>query len=381
MRTQKILFVMMFLLFSTELFPVCEAKDISNREKARVLSKQATMLLGQLSGKTDSTEYFQLVSDVIKTSLLCDYYDSKPDRKGRVVPKFRKANSKRILDLRPVLLEGGMYHYANRNNRQALECFTLYMDVSINSMFASEPDSEKGKVAYYAALLAYGEGNYRDADRYADEALKDNFYAKDAAEVKVLCMRQTAKTKADSARYLVALLELHDMAPQNQTYFKMLMEYFASPGHEHEMGLFANDEIKKDSTNKFAWALKGESDMREQRWNEAIAAYGKAAAIDTTFVEAIFNIGICYCGLAQETKNVDDARNGMLFLEKTAGLDPNCYSVDWREPLAKVKAAIESHEEKTLMAEAKKKNSVKNASRSRSKTKTRKGSKAKRRKR
>ena len=121
--------------------------------------------------------------------------------------------------------------------------------------------------------------------------------------------------------------------------------------------------------------------MREQRWNEAIAAYGKAAAIDTTFVEAIFNIGICYCGLAQETKNVDDARNGMLFLEKTAGLDPNCYSVDWREPLAKVKAAIGSHDEKTLMAEAKKKNSVKNASRSRSKTKTRKGSKAKRRKR
>ena len=55
MRTQKILFIMMFLLFSTELFPVCEAKDISNREKARVLSKQATMLLGQLSGKTDST--------------------------------------------------------------------------------------------------------------------------------------------------------------------------------------------------------------------------------------------------------------------------------------------------------------------------------------
>ena len=194
-------------------------------------------------------------------------------------------------------------------------------------------------------------------------------------------MRQTAKTETDSARFLVALLELHDMAPQNQTYFKMLMEYFASPGHEHEMGLFANDEIKKDSTNKFAWALKGECDMRGQRWSESITAYGKAAAIDTTFVEAIFNIGICYCALAQETKNVDDARNGMLFLEKTASLDPNCYSVDWREPLAKVKAAIETHEEKTLMAQAKKNNSVMNASKSRSKTKARKGSKGKRRKR
>ena len=381
MRTQKIYIVLVFLLFSTDLFPVCEAKDISNRDKARSLSKQATMLLGQLSAKTDSTAYFQLVSDVIKTSLLCDYYDSKPDRKGRVMPKFRKANSKRILDLRPALMEGGMYHYANRNNRQALECFTLYMDVSINSMFAAEPYSEKGKVAYYAALLAYGDGNYRDADRYANEALKDNFYAKDAAEIKVLCMRQTAKTETDSARYLVALLELHDMAPQNQPYFKMLMEYFASAGHEHEMGLFANGEIKKDSTNKFAWALKGECDMRGQRWSESITAYGKAAAIDTTFVEAIFNIGICYCALAQETKNVDDARNGMLFLEKTASLDPNCYSVDWREPLAKVKAAIATHEENTLMAKAKKNDSVMNASKSRSKTTARKGSKGKRRKR
>lgn len=372
---------MMFLLFSAELLPECGAKDISNRKKARVLSKQATMLLEQLSGKSDSTAYFQHVSDIIKTSLLCDYYDSKPDRKGRVAPKFRKANSKRILDLRPALLEGGMYHYSNRSNRQALECFTLYMDVSINSMFASQPDAEKGKVAYYAALLAYGEGNYRDADRYADEALKDNFYAKDAAEIKVLCMKQTATTEADSARYLVALLELHDMAPRNQTYFKMLMEYFASPGHENEMGLFAIDEIRKDSTNKLAWALKGESDMRVLRWNDAIAAYRKAATIDTTFVEAIFNMGICYCLLAQETKNANDARNGMLFLEKASALDPNCYSVDWREPLAKVKAAIEEHEKKTLMAATKNNNSVTKASRARSKTKARRGSKVKRRKR
>ena len=169
---------MMFLLFSAELLPECGAKDISNRKKARVLSKQATMLLEQLSEKSDSVTYFQLVSDIIKTSLLCDYYDCKPDHKGRVEPRLRKENCKRILDLRPVLLEGGMYHYSNCNNRLALEFFTLYMDVSINSMFASQPDAEKGKVAYYAALLAYGDGNYRDADRYADEALKDNFYAK-----------------------------------------------------------------------------------------------------------------------------------------------------------------------------------------------------------
>ena len=62
-------------------------------------------------------------------------------------------------------------------------------------------------------------------------------------------------------------------------------------------------------------------------------------------------------------------------------LDPNCYTVDWREPLAKVKAALESHEEKTLMAEAKKNNSVNKASKSRGKTSTRRGSKVKRRKR
>ena len=39
---------MMFLLFSAELLPECGAKDISNRKKARVLSKQATMLLEQV---------------------------------------------------------------------------------------------------------------------------------------------------------------------------------------------------------------------------------------------------------------------------------------------------------------------------------------------
>ena len=120
---------------------------------------------------------------------------------------------------------------------------------------------------------------------------------------------------------------------------------------------------------------------RERKWKDAITAYRMASTIDTTFVEAIFNIGICYCALAQEGKNADDARNGMLYLEKTSMLDPNCYTVDWREPLSKVKAALESHEEKTLMAEAKKNNSVNKASKSRGKTSTRRGSKVKRRKR
>ena len=81
---------MMFLLFSAELLPECGAKDISNRKKASVLSKQATMLLEQLSEKSDSVTYFQLVSDIIKTSLLCDYYDCKPDRKGCLEPILRK---------------------------------------------------------------------------------------------------------------------------------------------------------------------------------------------------------------------------------------------------------------------------------------------------
>lgn len=318
------------------------AQDISNRNKAKALNRQAVLLVSELQSISDSTLYFQTVQKAVKMALLSDYYDSKTDGK-KANGRYRKSNRHIVVSLYDTLADGAMFFYTRRDNGGAKDCFTLCMDVSESKMFAGVDDKEKSKIAYYASLLALGEREFTNAMKYAGVAQKDSCYVKEATEIKIACMKENLVTRADSVKYLAELLNFYSLDPNNRTCFKLLMEHFVCPGHEHEMEIFADDEIKKDSTNKLAWALKGEAMMREENWTEAIAAYSIAARLDTTFVEAVYNTGICHCAKAKETKSVACLETGAAYLEKASRLDPDCNVVDWRKPLEQVKAILNEY--------------------------------------
>ena len=135
----------------------------------------------------------------------------------------------------------------------------------------------------------------------------------------------------------------------------MLMEYYTSPGQEQELGQFVNNELKKDSTNKQLWVLKGETEMKTRMWDDAISSYGKAVAIDSVYIPAIYNIGICYLSKALGMKGDLDSsgEKGNLrkaarmkvrevffqaqpYLEKAKELDPDMKIVSWAAPLYQV---------------------------------------------
>lgn len=330
-----------FLLAVCTTVTVC-ARDLSNRNKAKSLNREAELLVAELQSTADSALYYQKVQKAVKLALLSDHYDSKADGK-KANGKYRKSNRNIVVSLYDTLADGAMFFYSNSDNASAKDCFTLCMDVSASKMFAGIDDQERGKIAYYASLLALGEREFANALKYAEVAQKDPCYAKEAAEIKIACMKENLTTREDSVKFLKELLVFYSLDPQNQTCFKLLMEHFACPGHEHEMEIFADGEIKKDSTNKLAWALKGEAMMRREKWTDAIDAYLKAARLDSMFVEAVYNVGICYCSKAQQTKSVNDLETGFAYLEKASRIDPGCSVVDWRKPLEQAKAILNEY--------------------------------------
>lgn len=322
------------------------AADDNNEVVAEQLNRQVDALLTRLQQTTDSVTYYTTLQNVMETALRCDDYDARPNEKGKVKLRFRHDNSKRLSPLRQKLIDAGMFFYGHRNNDKALNFFKIYLSSSESALFKGYRDLYQGQVAYYASLLSYGMRDFEAADRYANIALKDADYASDAAEVKVSCMKETMVTHNDSARYLMALLELHDKAPRNQTYFHQLMEFFSSKGHEREMEQFALDEIHKDSLNKLAWVLLGETKMRKAEWRDAVRSYQYATKLDSNFVEAFYNMAISQSAWAQELtqKNnkpsadsvkqlLEEARSNF---ERVAALDPECQQIDWVKPLYQV---------------------------------------------
>lgn len=324
------------------------AKDLNDADKAKALNAQVDMLMQKLKTAVDSDSYYSTVMDIVKNAMLCDFYDSK----SRTKPKYRLMNAKRLNPVRAKVVEGGMYYYGHNDNSRAMDAFELYIETADNAMFANE-NEDLDFVTYYASLLSYGMKDYRKAEHFADLALKQLNFAKDAAEIKINCMKNLMVTKNDSDKYVIALLELHDKAPENKGYFLMLMDYFTSPGHEKEVEQFANDEIRKDSTNSLAWILKGETEMKARHWDNAINFYKKSVAQDSSLVQAIYNIGICYSSKAIAMKdslggnrgrlNKVDMQNvkavfahSMMYLEKAKDMDTDMKRVDWATPLYQV---------------------------------------------
>lgn len=335
------LLVLMLLTITAPL----AAKE-NGQERAALLNKQVEVLLSQMDATRDTFSYYNMLEQTMKLALQCDRYDRTPNSKGKVALKFRHHNSKRLAPLMAKLIDAGMYYHGQHRNVEALDALKTYIDLSDSELFKGSKDLYKGQVAYYLSLLYYGAKNYPEADHYADMALQDAEYAKDAAEVKVSCMKELMVTPNDSTRYVMALLELHDKAPDNATYMRLLLEQFSLPGHEREMEQFANDETSKYPQSKQAWALFGETKMRKKNWNEAELAYDQAIRLDTTYVEAIYNKGICLSAQAQQAMQTSEVkaealpdsitqmlREAQNNFELARQYDPLLKEVDWASPL------------------------------------------------
>lgn len=341
------LFTIAFVL----LMPVSALADDS-RKMAGELNDEIDKLLTSLPAMAgDTSLYYNTLQKIVFKAMKCDDYDSKPSPSGKVKLRYRKENAGRISSLMDKLPDGGLYYYFEDNMDSAMLMFDTYITCCHHPLFSGNDHRFLSQVAYYASLLCYGIKDYARADSMSVIALHDTNYARDAAEIKINCMEQTMDSPQDSARYIVALLQLWREVPGNRQYFHKLIRYFSFPGRSSQMTEFINDELRRDSTNKYIWCLRGEVAMKSKEWSVAAASFERAVSIDSTYIEAVYDMGVSLLGEAQEmSTGVADAKDkkevravalrvksllgrAVESLLKTSRLDPSQDVVDWAEPL------------------------------------------------
>ena len=344
-------FILVILLSLAVVLPGRAQSAASAAEEAKTLNGRVEEMLRMLETVNDSASYYHMLGETFVNALRCDSLDALPGVNGKTTVRYRKRNCRRLAPLRPRLVDGGLYFYERHLNSDALSCFSLYLQSSRAPLFEQPEgrrDAFEGSVAYYAALLSFGARDYARASHYADQALCDSDMAMDAAEIKIGCMREMMRTPLDSSRYELALLELHDKAPQNATYFHMLISFLSSPGHEKELGQFAADEIRKDSNNIQALALQGEIKMRGGDLVGAVNCLQRVCRLDTASVKAPFNLALCYGmqarALSQGRGGADSCaillQNARSCLEQVAQRDPMQRQVEWAGALAQIYRAL-----------------------------------------
>ena len=311
----------------------------------------------QIQAPYDTLGMHKACAESFIAALKCDEFDRQPNEKGKVKIRFRQANQQRMQNVRLSLINAGQYMYKVKDLANAFKYWSLYVDSSKDPFFEGidmTKDQYRSEIAYYAALAAYFQKDYPNAEKYADIAAQDPEKANDANEILLFAAKENMKTPADSAAYLKRIKDLHQAKPEEERYFNLLMDYYTHKNDMNALKAWAEEEIAMNSENKMAWALKGEVQMNNNEWDAAVESYKKAIEVDPEFVQCVFNAGVCLNskaialndqladkktgGLtkdnAEKVKSV--LRDAQGFLERARELDGDQLKVKWAYPLYRI---------------------------------------------
>ena len=276
----------------------------------------------------------------LENGVACDEFDMQPNEKGKIKPKFHKANSDRLYPIRFHLINAGIYYQAT-NEALSYKYLATYVESADYPLFKEQDKSKDAnltQIAYYAARSAYLAKDYAKAEKYADIALADTAVGQDAMQVKLAVMQSQLKTHQDSLNYVAKLKEIYAKDENNDMIFSTICSILLQMNDKAQANQIIQAKLSKDPNNFTALTLSGQSYMSESKWSEAIAALTKAEQQQPDNVAVIASIGNSYMYKAQEAaehavaggkKLTPEAENAIIdvykqaisYLEKARDLD------------------------------------------------------------
>ena len=314
-----------------------------HKEEAVINSNSVAQQLQQ--GKVEAYDTIGLydgVYNALKDAMECDQYDAMPNAKGKVSPKFHKSNQEALWPLRVHLINAGQDAAEKNIEGGALKYFGMYVESYSSKLFADRDkakwpnDMYVGQVARAASATAFQNKDLDLANKYCDVALTDTSSYKDALNLKLYLMQQTLKTREDSLKCLEQFETLY-AKDKNETIFSNLASMYGNLGMKDKQNAVVNEMISINPKSYFAYAIKGQAEMNDKKWDEAIADYKKAIEIDPKKSIIYTYVGFCYNSKAADAQ--DDAtmksllKESVVYLEKARDLDPNRDEANWAYPL------------------------------------------------
>ena len=314
--------------------------------------------------KVDTKGMHEAAIGAMQAALKCDEFDRQPNEKGKVKIRFRKDMQTKLQNTRLALINAGLYFYNEKELDKAFNTWALYIDCAGNPFFEGvdlSQDQYRSEIAYYAGLAAYQNKDFANAEKYAKIAAQDPAKADEANEILLFSAKENMKTPADSAAYVARVKELHQANPSEDRYFNLLMDFYVHKGDQQALKAWAQEEIGINAENKMAWALVGEVQMNSGEYDAAVESYKKAIELDPTFVQCVFNAGVCLNskaiemndkladksgGLTNENANKikEVLREAQSYMERTRELDPGREKVNWAYPLYRIYYSLKEND-------------------------------------
>lgn len=246
--------------------------------------------------------------------------------------------------------------YINNDNAKALNYIYTYIDSAYDPLFVDicgDKDQNVFQFARIAGLINYQQGNYPEAKKYAEMAMKGPEDKADAEPIYLASVEKMMKTRQDTLDYIETMKKIDQTKN-----FGRIVSMYSRIGEMEMANKLIDAEIAANPTNKMAYAIKGENAMNSRDWQNAIDAFKKTVEIDPNYVEVWFNLGVCAYSKASDlnekysdkqgriavdkAKEVNDCiAESKTYYEKVKELDPNYEKIpNWPRQLRMVYNAL-----------------------------------------
>jgi hypothetical protein len=318
-------------------------KDSANRDNEKIWN---TLFAAQrkqyeqgneklyLKQKYDTATLFNIASRMFTSMESYDSIDSRPNKKGEIEPKYRKANSDLLDKLRPNLFHGGLFFIRKQKWGDAYHLFDQYIDAAQQPLFASRKYSETDKrmpeAAYWAVYAGYKMKDVGKVLHHTYLALKDTAHY----EMMLQYLAETYRLDKDTARFVKTLEEGFHEFPLSQYFFPNLIAYY-SQANDWEKALERTDEgLKVDSTDTTFLLTKSTVLLNLGDYEQAYKLSSLLLSKNDSLPEANLNAGLALFNqgvtLDKSSRNNKNGRKVLKFykealpyLEKFRKMEPD----------------------------------------------------------
>ncbi len=234
-----------------------------------------------------------------------------PDSKGRVKNKVRKDIASILKANQALYVNGGIFHYNNKEYKKAADFFEIYWNIPTLPMFQDKKnefvfDSTYQTIKHYAVLTAIQGGDHERAIYFLNRAASEPFIENSTyveSDIYELLASEYMQI-GDTVKYVETLYAGAEKYPKSKYFIPNLINHFIRKGENDKALEYLDTAIKNDPSNACDLnTVKGALLVDKKQYDGAVMEYKKALAENPQCESALEALAVCYILQAQELKD------------------------------------------------------------------------------
>lgn len=259
-----------------------------------------------LGTKPDTVAYFGNVLNVYTYALQCDSIDQRPDRKGRVHPRFSSSLSNKMMSLRNNLRSGGKFFFKQHKYAEAYPYFDTYLKTISHPLLCkakndklyatTDLDADSIEMGQAALISAFGAQRYADAVAWSPLAISDTTNRDVMLEITAKSHEKLGNTEG----FEQTLLKGCVLYPTNDYFLATIVSlYNGREDYAHTLEML-DHAISVTPSNRQLWSLKGKTQLCLHQPDSAFQSFTRALAIEPDDAESHAAIGSIWLDRAHQ---------------------------------------------------------------------------------